>query len=323
MKKLLLLLLLIVVFLWWDWSRFLDSPVIVSRSVLVVEKGSGLNDFQDKLLNANNALLSAVYYPIYIRLNKPNLKYGPHTIKDGTSFADAIGVLAEDPDDIKVRLPEGERFEVFADILSSVGLSNRSDLIDCFKWCVVDGYQSLLDSQSGYEGELFPDTYILPPNATAKLIVTSLLKNFRNKFDPLARKYSSFLQQHSAREVVIIASLLEREAKSLEDKRIVAGILYERLKIGMRLDVDATVSYLKGDWRSPLTYNDLAINSPYNTRKNRGLPAGPICNPGTESLEAAMSPTSLGYLYYLTGNNGSMYYARTLEEHNLNKAKYL
>ncbi len=323
MKKLLVILLLLVGFLLWDWSRFLDSPVSVSRSVLVVEKGSGFNDFQDKLLGTNQSFLAAIYYPIYIRVYSPNLKYGPHTVKDGIKFTDAIAVLAEDPDDIKVRLPEGERLEAFADVLSSAGLSNKNELINCFKSCVVDGYQGLLDSQSGYEGELFPDTYILPPNATAKQIVAVLLKNFRSKFDPLAKQYGAFLQQYSARDVVIIASLLEREAKSLEDKQIVAGILYDRLKIGMRLDVDATVSYIKGDWRSPITYSDLAIDSPYNTRKKSGFPAGPICNPGEESLKAAMSPLSQGYLYYLTGSNGSMYYARTLEEHNLNKAKYL
>ena len=122
---------------------------------------------------------------------------------------------------------------------------------------------------------------------------------------------------------VIIASLLEREAVSLEDKRIVAGILYNRIDVGMRLDVDATVSYMKGDWRAPITYEDLQRDSPYNTRKNLGLPPGPICNPGLVSLEAAMSPAPSSYLYYLTGNNGHMYYAKTLEEHNVNKEKFL
>lgn len=323
MKKLLVVLLLLVVFLLWDWNRFIDSPVVVDRAILVVEKGGGFNDFKDELLNSNSAFLSKIYYPIYIRIYNPALKYGPHTIKDGTSFTDAVAILAEDPDDIKVRLPEGERLTVFADILSSVGLSTRDELINCFKTCLVDGYQSLLDSQSGYEGVLFPDTYILPPSATAKQVVALLLKNFRSKFDPLAKQYAAFLQVHSARDVVIIASLLEREAKSLVDKQIVAGILYERLKIGMRLDVDATVSYIKGDWRDPITYSDLAIDSPYNTRKKNGLPVGPICNPGEESLRAAMTPVSQGYLYYLTDNNGAMHYAYTLEEHNLNKARYL
>ena len=102
-----------------------------------------------------------------------------------------------------------------------------------------------------------------------------------------------------------------------------AGVLYNRIDAGMRLDVDATVSYMKGDWRSPITYEDLQRDSPYNTRKNPGLPPGPICNPGLVSLEAAMSPAPSSYLYYLTGNNGHMYYAKTLEEHNVNKEKFL
>ena len=99
--------------------------------------------------------------------------------------------------------------------------------------------------------------------------------------------------------------------------------MYARLAKNIRLDVDATVLYIKGDWRAVLTMSDLSSNSLYNTRRVKGLPPGPICNPGLESLEAALSPQTTSYLFYLTGSNGEMYYAKTLEEHNVNKQNYL
>lgn len=322
MRKILLIVVLFVMFLIWDFYRFLSSPISLDSNVLVVEQGMGFNDLRGDIIEKNQSLLAAIYYPLYIRFTKPILKSGPHSIPANTTVESLVIVLGSDPDDVRVRLAEGERIEVFAKTLARSGLSSEKEILTCFKSCESIA-PSLFDSVSGYEGFLFPDTYVFGPAATPKQIVELLLKNFRNKFEPLVAKYGRFLETHSARNSVIMASLLEREAVSLEDKRMVAGILYNRMDAGMRLDVDATVSYIKGDWRAPITYEDLQVDSPYNTRKNVGLPPGPICNPGLVSLEAAMSPTKSEYYYYLTGNNGQMYYAKSLNEHNLNKERFL
>lgn len=322
MRKIVLAIILFVVFLIWDYHRFAQSPVALESRVLVVEQGMGFNDLKVNLLKNNQALLAGLYYSLYIRMGAPSLRSGPHTIPANTSLETVVSILGHDPDNVRVRLPEGERMEVFAESLARAGLSSSGDILVCFKSCADIG-SALFDEGTGYEGFLFPDTYVFGPTASPKQIVGLLLKNFRNKIEPLITKYSLFLEKHTLRDTVILASLLEREAISLEDKRIVAGILYNRLEAGMRLDVDATVSYIKGDWRSPITYSDLQSDSAYNTRKKGGLPPGPICNPGLISLEAAMSPLPSAYLYYLTGSNGQMYYAKTLEEHNLNKAKFL
>ncbi len=322
MRKILLIVVLFAVFLIWDFHRFLSSPLSLPGNTLVVEQGMGFNDLRGDIIEKNQAFLASIYYPLYIRFTKPSLKFGPHTIPTDTTVESLIVVLGNDPDDVKVRLAEGERIEVFAKTLARSGLSSEKEILTCFKSCEVVA-PSLFNNVSGYEGFLFPDTYVFGPAATPKQIVELLLKNFRNKFEPLVSKYAGFLEQHKPRDIVIMASLLEREAVSLEDKRIVAGILYNRINAGMRLDVDATVSYMKGDWRAPITYEDLQKDSAYNTRKNTGLPPGPICNPGLVSLEAAMSPTLTNYFYYLTGSNGQMYYAETLTEHNLNKEKFL
>jgi len=231
--------------------------------------------------------------------------------------------LTGEPAHVLIRLPEGERMEFFAARLSDFGIVPKDKMLACFKSCQKSDYASFFSAESGYEGFLFPDTYSFMPNSSPEEILEKLLENFKTRFDPLAKKYAAFLRDRSLRDVVIIASLLEREAKTLEDKRIIAGILYARLAKNIRLDVDATVLYIKGDWRAVLTMSDLSSNSLYNTRRVKGLPPGPICNPGLESLEAALSPQTTSYLFYLTGSNGEMYYAKTLEEHNVNKQNYL
>lgn len=174
------------------------------------------------------------------------------------------------------------------------------------------------------EGYLFPDSYKIPNDYTPDQILEIIKNNFNKKFLEV-KVDSSFSDQ----EVVTLASLIEREARTLESKKMVSGILHNRLKIGMALQIDATVQYARDSVRKPKEYwlplsvSDLDINSPFNTYKNAGLPPSPICNPGLNSLIAAFNPTPSEYLFYITGNDNQMHYAKTLEEHNVNIAKYL
>jgi UPF0755 protein len=124
------------------------------------------------------------------------------------------------------------------------------------------------------------------------------------------------------RDQVILASLIERETITDEERPIVAGILNNRLDIGMALQVDATIQYAKGSW-DPILPQDKALNSPYNTYKFPGLPPGPIANPGLTSLKAVANPEETDFFYYLHDSKGKIYYAKTLEEHNQNITKYL
>lgn len=174
------------------------------------------------------------------------------------------------------------------------------------------------------EGYLFPDSYKIPVDYTPSQILSIISKNFAKNFDQ-AKANSIYSDQ----EIVTLASLIEREARTLESKKMVSGILQNRLKIGMALQVDASVQYARDSLRKPKTYwepllaNDIDLVSPYNTYKNPGLPPSPICNPGLNSLIAAFEPTPSDYLFYITGNDNQMHYAKTLEEHNQNIAKYL
>jgi UPF0755 protein len=179
------------------------------------------------------------------------------------------------------------------------------------------------------EGYMFPDTYDFAPNATAADVVKVLKDNFD-------KKYTASLQQKiqakgfNSVQGVILASLVEREARSDEVRKNVASIMLKRLEVGMPLNIDATVQYALGYqaaeknwWKKSLTYDDLKINSPYNTYLYQGLPPGPICNPSLSSLNAvANADTSIPYLYYFHDLQGNTYYAKTLEEHEANVAKH-
>ncbi|MBP6868887.1 MAG: endolytic transglycosylase MltG [Candidatus Pacebacteria bacterium] len=171
-----------------------------------------------------------------------------------------------------------------------------------------------------YEGMLFPDTYFILPGTPEAEVVTLLTDTFNEKTATLFENHSSNL---SKKEIIILASLLEKEARGLPDKQRVAGIIMNRLKIDMRLQIDAVFGYILGRSGYTPTGDDLESGSPYNTYRVTGLPPGPIANPSLESLEAALTPEKTSFMYYLTGRDGFMYYARTFEEHKRNRELYL
>jgi UPF0755 protein len=183
---------------------------------------------------------------------------------------------------------------------------------------IADGVTSLGKTQEGY---LFPDTYNFSADATADSILKTMRANFDAKTAPLAADVHA--SGHAFADIVTLAALVEKEARTDENRRIVAGVLWNRLAKKMPLQVDAVFGYINNrDTYSP-SYADLKIDSPYNTYTHTGLPPGPICNPGLVSILAALHPTVTKYLYYLTDRNGVMHYATTFAEHQTNQEKYL
>ncbi len=172
-----------------------------------------------------------------------------------------------------------------------------------------------------YEGYLFPDTYFLPPSSDAASIVALMRANFAAKVAPLSPEIAA--SGRTLSDIVIMASLVEKEARTPADKRIVAGILWNRILRGMPLQVDAVFGYIYNRDTYAPSLADLKTDSPYNTYLHTGLPPGPIDNPGLDSLEAAANPAKTDYLYYLTGADGRMHYATTYAGHQANLKRYL
>lgn len=180
---------------------------------------------------------------------------------------------------------------------------------------------SFLQLAKAKEGYLFPDTYHWLPDVEPIQVLTDMQKNFHQRIAPLAPAIYAFGK--SEKEAIIMASLVEKEARQTDTRRIVAGILWKRIALGMPLQVDAVFPYIIGKNTFQLTTKDLQIDNPYNTYIHKGLPPGPISNPGLDSILAAITPLRSSYLFYLSDKDGNMYYARTLGEHLANKEKYL
>lgn len=208
---------------------------------------------------------------------------------------------------IRVTIPEGYSMSQIAESLSK-RLPHFS-VTDFMKYSPVK------------EGYLFPDTYLFQSNVTTDEVINILQGNFEEKIKSIQDKIKAFGK--SEKDVVTMASILEEEARTTEDWRIISGILWKRIKIGMPLQVDASLGYITGRASLELTTADLKATSPYNTYTHKGLPPTPIANPGLKTIEAAVTPVSTPYLYYLSDKNGVIHYAATFEEHIKNRQKYL
>lgn len=176
--------------------------------------------------------------------------------------------------------------------------------------------------EAGLEGYLFPDTYLIDKDTALEEIVKIMLDNFDKKLSSDLREEIE-KQGKSISQIVIMASLLEKEVRDYQDKQIVSGVLWKRLGIGMALQVDATISFITHKKTSKISKAETQINSPYNTYIYRGLPKGPICNPGLDSIRAAVYSKKSDYWYYLSTPEGETIFSETLNKHNIAKAKYL
>ncbi|RLC35298.1 MAG: endolytic transglycosylase MltG [Candidatus Nealsonbacteria bacterium] len=173
--------------------------------------------------------------------------------------------------------------------------------------------EELYDEKKEIEGYFFPDTYEIRVGESLDEIIQRAVDNFNVKTAGL----------EVTPEVVTMASLIEKEVRNPEDKQLVSGILWKRLRAGIPLQVDATLTYITGKKTTNITKEDTQIDSPYNTYKYYGLPPGPICNPGLESIKAALYPKDSQFWYYLSTPDGETIFSKTLDEHNIAKAKHL
>lgn len=288
----------------------------------LITKGSSASQIAAKL-EKKGFIRDALVFRFYVQLSGKSKKIqaGEYSLSPSYSLTRVIEILIKGPVEVWVTIPEGLRREEIAGKFASA-FGKDEKFIDEFN-----------RASSGLEGFLFPDTYLFPKEATASAVV----KKMRSTFDVKTAQLKEAIDASdlSLNEIVTLASIIERETKTNAERPVVAGILLNRLNAGIGLQADATVQYAIAtvncqlstvnceNWWSPVTKTDLSINSPYNTYKYRGLPPGPIANPGLTSLKAASSPEENDYLYYLHDAKGQIYYAKTLEEHNENVRKYL
>jgi UPF0755 protein len=282
--------------------------------------------------DAINSKFLFIFYTFINRLDK-SIQAGVYTIKAGSTVKDVTGQFMHGTDDVKITFLEGWRVEEFAREANKL-LSDTD-------------YNKFITAAKPYEGFLFPDTYFFKKDVQMDELVGLLRSTFDSKTSEVLTEENLSASGLTKEQAVILASIVEREVTRETDKQIVAGILIRRWKEGIKLDADATVQYavafqnscgavdycsadavVKDEkdvnwWPFSLSAEDINTDSPYNTRKNTGLPPAPISSVSISSLNAVLQAQSSDYYYYLHDPEGNIHYAKTLEEHNANIQKYL
>lgn len=239
------------------------------------------------------------------------IQAGKFALSPAMSAGKIASVLQLATDDIRITIPEGKRAEEIAETLKANFHNYQAS------------WEQELNANDGY---LFPDTYSFDKNVSINTIVSTMKNNFDQKYASIPPGRNSNLTES---QIVIIASMVEREAKFQQDRPLVASVILNRLKDGMPLQIDATVQYALGYqpdqqtwWKKDLSTNDLQISSPYNTYVNTGLPPTPISNPGLESLEAVVNAPQTNYLFYVSDASGHNHYEVTLQQQEADISKY-
>lgn len=219
---------------------------------------------------------------------------------------------------LKITIPEGSNLYDIEGILRRNGLLDKIDYAALLKSKQLLDELHVIDPKIQYlEGYLFPETYFLTKGETALILLRMMIKEFEKRY--LSKlKIRAHEMDASINDIVIMASMIEKETGYIQEKPLIASVFYNRLRIHMRLQCDPTVLYsfyMNGKFPLVLIKDDLEIDSPYNTYVNAGLPPTPICNPGSDSLLAAMYPAESSYLYFVSKHNGTHYFSKNLDEH--------
>ncbi len=297
----------------------------------IIEQGESTDEIAADLLE-KGLITNETFFKLYLRQNDvaSTIQAGSFTVPNNLSIEKLVEILqkAEFPD-IWVTIPEGLMAKEIAEMLANAFATYPESSFDkeTFLSAVTtpalpEGYKSPAPEGKGLEGYLFPDTYRFPPDATAEYVLLTMVSTFNEKLI-IPNQKDIEASSLTVDEIVILASILERETRQAHDRPKVADILLRRLEAGWALEVDATLLYHFGDWQHVITYQDLQLDTPYNTRKYQGFPPTPIANPGAQSFEAVLNPEPNEYWFYINDKEGTLHYAKTLAEHNQNIATYL
>ncbi|HVT74833.1 MAG TPA: endolytic transglycosylase MltG [Candidatus Paceibacterota bacterium] len=286
----------------------------VTDAIVTVPKGEGLSAASERLGSAG-AIRSEFAFKALIVLfgGSRGIQAGEYYFpkpENAVWVAWRLTHSLSEFTNVRVTIPEGLNSAEIGTLIDAVPELTRFKRADFLKIAAP------------HEGYLFPDTYFFLPNVTADDVVKAMLVNYHDRIETLSAEIQAFGKPLP--DVIKMASIVEEEARTDETRRTIAGILWKRLKEGMPLQVDSAFAFVNGEKDSrDLSTADLAIESPYNTYIHKGLPPTAIANPGLDAIRATVTPIPTGYYFYLSDKDGNMHYAVTLDEHVINKAKYL
>jgi UPF0755 protein len=300
--------------------RGYDGPA----QLVEIPQGAGSAGIGDRLVDAGVIRDRSTYRTaLWMTGQGRHLKAGDYRFDRAMTPFEAIDKIARgDVDVINVTFPEGLNMTEMAEIFEAHGLGSAELFITAAKDPAP--IRDLDPAANDLEGYLFPETYALPRRTDAGKLVRLMVAAFTRAFTPELRAAVA-AGNRTVRQTVTLASIVEKETAKPEERPIVAAVYSNRLRIGMALQCDPTVIYAlqrAGTFTGNLRRDDLSFDSPYNTYRYPGLPPGPIASPGKAALEAVVRPADVDYVYFVSRNDGSHEFARTLEEHNRNVQKF-
>jgi UPF0755 protein len=316
---------LLILFITWfslEFYRPLKTPP--NTIVFEVTKGQTAKEIAINL-RKNGIIKKTGPFLLGYRVffSSQSLKAGEYAIPIPTSPKNILHILTEGTVYLhSITIPEGLIIQEIGELLDAEGFAAKTDFL--METENVSLVSALDPDAKNLEGYLFPETYRFAKGATAEEIVAAMVFQFNNVF---AQEWTERAKELGMpiRDVVILASLIEKETSREDEKKIVSSVFHNRLNIGMKLDCDPTIIYvlkIEGKFKGRLFTRDLNLDSPFNTYIYPGLPPGPIANPGRQSLEAALYPADEKFLYFVSKNDGSHHFSRTFREHQNAVNKY-
>jgi len=327
------IILMILILLAWFLLQIMNPVKFDHEVKFNIEYGQGVNQISANLFK-QNIIRDKFSFETYVFLKgvEHKFKAGEYNLPAVINMRRLVEILtfgqpAEEwqltviegwtATDIAAKLEEIDKFES-ENFLKSAGNNKNQPVFNS------QDYDFLIDKPetASLEGYLFPDTYRYFEDADIRQVIKKMLDNFDAKLNP-KMKSDIKNQGKTVFDIIIMASIIEREVRTDDDRAIVSGIFWKRLQSGVPLEADSTINYITGKKTPAVSSTDLEINSPYNTYMYPDLPPGPISNPGLASIEAAIYPQESEYWFFLTDKDGHVHYGRDFEEHKRNKAKYL
>lgn len=296
------------------------------EKIFKVKNGANLTQVAVNL-ESEKLISNAFYFNLYVDDFKnadTELQAGQYLLNSQMNIPQIAEILIKGEVSIKkITVPEGFNLKQIAKRLAKEGIVEEEEFQEVSS-LYNPNYSFLKDKpqNASLEGFLFPDTYIFYKNSSTEEVIDKFLDNFDTKLNQELRDEIK-KQNKTIFDIITLASIVEKEVSTNEDQKIVAGIFYTRLKNGIPLQSDATVNYITGKSKRQPSLEDTKIDSPYNTYKNKGLPIGPICNPGISAIKAVIYPKQTDFLYFLSPEQGPTIFSKTAEEHQANKKKYL
>lgn len=286
---------------------------------ITVENGDGTIDIAANL-KENNIIKHPVVFRLTAKITGSDQSWQPGTavIPKGSGYIDICKLLTSVAStQQKITIPEGKQLKQIAQILEENGICQTEDFLNvCEKQKFNYDFLKDIDHTNRLEGYLFPDTYYFGRNTDPEIVVNTMLSRFQQQvYDN--QEYQTRAQElgYTMNDIIILASMCESEAAAETDRKLVAGVFYNRLANNDKLQSCVTVEYAMGIKKAVISLADTKYNSPYNTYQNYGLPIGPICCPGLVSIEAALYPADTEYYYFQSDQYGKLYFAKTYEEH--------